>query len=45
MNPTAPSIYTVGFTSIAIDLPEKNLKNEHMMHEFFLEEYPMSLWG
>ena len=42
--PTTPSLYTIGCTYIAINLPKKNSKNEHLMHGFFLEEYPMSLW-
>ena len=29
--PTTPSFYTVGFTSIAIDLLEEKLKNEHQL--------------
>ena len=45
MYPTTPAFYIVGFTSIAIDLPEDKFKNEHMLHEFFFEEYHVSFWG
>ncbi len=45
MYPTTPAFYIVGFTSIAIDLPEEKFKNEHMLHEFFFEEYHVSFWG
>ena len=31
---TTPSLYMVGFTSIAMDLPEENFKNEHMPQGF-----------
>ena len=29
--PTTPSLCMVEFTSIVIDLPKENLKNEHML--------------
>ena len=43
--PTTPSLYTVGFILIAINLPKEKFKNEHMLQGFFLGEYRMSLWG
>ena len=43
--PTTPSMYMVRSTSMAINLPEEKFKYEHMLQEFFLEEYPISLSG
>ena len=36
-----PPFVQLDFTSIAIDLPIANFNNEHLLHGFFLEEYPM----
>ena len=36
-----PPFVQLDFTSIAIDLPKGNFNNEHLLHGFFLEEYPM----
>ena len=35
--PTTPSVYTIRFTFVHIDLPEEKFKNEHMLQGFFLE--------
>ena len=43
--PTTPSLYIVGFTSLAIDLPKDKLKNDHLLRGFFLKEYILYHFG
>lgn len=45
MYPTIPSLYLPRFTSIATDILKEKITNEHALQGFFLEEFPISLWG